>query len=173
MISALLLLQEANIVQGEHVMNRRQKGTFTRQTALLLALLGSVVAFAIPKLNDFSDRGKVTEAYHLASESKLRLNEFYMLSGRFPSTETEIRSVTNSVFNQPDYVRAIVVENESGHYDVVVKVYLESDAIDREHDSESFIFMAGTRPVTQGFGIEWQCGASNVENHLLPRDCSS
>ncbi len=154
-------------------MNRRQKGSFSRQTALLLVLLGSVLAFAVPKLNDFSDRGKVTEAFHLASESKLRLTEFYMLSGRFPSTESEIRSVTDSVFNQPDYVSAIVVENESEPYDVVVRVYLAVDAIESEDGSESFIYMAGMRPVTQGFGIEWQCGASNVENHLLPRDCSS
>jgi len=153
-------------------MKRRQKGNFTRQTALLLVLLGSVLAFAVPKLNDFNDRGKVTEAYQLASESKLRLNEFFMLSGRLPSTETEIRSVTKSIFNQPDYVRAIVVENQYEHYDVVVKVYLKPDVIRSVDGSEAFVFMAGTRPVTQGFGIEWQCGASNLEDHLLPRDCS-
>ena len=154
-------------------MNRRQNGTFTRQTALLIVLLGSVIAFAVPKLNDFSDRSKVTEAYHLASESKFKLSEFYMLSARLPSSETEIRSVTTTSFSTPDFISGIVVENEDEQYDVVVKVYLKPDMIGGGEDSDPFIYMAGTRPETRGFGLEWSCGANGVEDHLLPRDCSS
>ena len=93
-------------------MNRRQLGYFSRRTALLLVLFGAVLAFAVPRLNDFSDKAKVTEAWHLASESKLRLSEFYKLSARFPTTEIEMNTVTTSMFRQPDFVSAVVVEQD-------------------------------------------------------------
>lgn len=154
-------------------MKRRQQGYFTRRTVLLLVLFGLFLAHFVPKFDDFSDRNKLTEAYHLASESKLRLSEFYKTSARFPSTETEVRSVTTTMFRQPDFVSAIVVENEAEEYDVIVKVYLKADVIDSDDGSDPFIYMAGTKPVAPGLALEWHCGASGVESHLLPRACSS
>lgn len=152
-------------------MKRHQLGYFSRQTALLLALFALVLAFAVPKLNDFSDKNKVTEAYHLASESKLRLSEFYKLSARFPTTEIEMNSVTTSVFNQPDFVSSIVVDNQDQEFDVVVKVYLKADVIDNDDDETQYIYMAGTR--SAGLGLEWSCGASGFDADLLPRGCTS
>ena len=151
-------------------MNRRQQGFFSRQTALLMLLLGVVLVFAIPRLNDFSDKTRVTEAWHLASESKLRLNEFYKLSARFPMTEAEMQSVTSSVFRQPDFVSAVVVEHESADYDVVVKVFLKQDLVATDSGDEAFIYMAGTR--SGSLGLDWDCGASGVDTDLLPRACS-
>lgn len=154
-------------------MNRHQLGNFSRQTALLLALLSLVLAFAVPKLNDFSDRNKLTEAYHLASESKLRVSEFYNLSARFPTTEAELKSVTTSVFNQPDFVSAVVVEHEDQEYDVVVKVYLQEDVIDNDTGGDQFLFIAATRSNGPGMRLEWSCGISGVDSGLLPRGCTS
>lgn len=154
-------------------MNRRQLGYFSRQTALLLALLGLVLAFAVPKLNDFSDRNKLTEAYHLASESKLRVSEFYKLSARFPTTETELKSVTTSVFNQPEFVSAVIVEHKDQEYDVVVKVYLKEDVIDNDTGDDQFLYIAATRSDGPGMRLEWSCGISGVDSDLLPRGCTS
>ena len=153
-------------------MERYEHGYVSRQTLLLLVLLGSVLAFAIPQLNDFSDRSKLTEAYHLAAESKIRLSEFYLLSARFPSSETEMKSVTKSAFNTPDYVRAVVVDRAEGEFDVVVKVYLDGDAIRGEGTAEPYLFMAATRHDSMGPGLEWHCGASGIEADLLPRACA-
>jgi hypothetical protein len=153
-------------------MNRFQHGYFSRQTALLLVLFGLVLAFAVPQLNDFSDRSKLTEAYQLASESKLRLSEFYLLSARFPSTETEMNSVTKSMFNRPEFVRAVVLDSEADEYDVVVKVYLDHDIIGSEESAEPYLFMAANRADTVGLGLDWHCGASGIDADLLPRACS-
>lgn len=152
-------------------MKRHQLGYFSRQTALLLGLFALVLAFAVPKLNDFSDKNKVTEAYHLASESKLRLSEFYKLSARFPTTEIEMNSVTTSVFNQPEFVSAIVVDNRDEEFDIVVKVFLKEDVISNKGDETQFIYMAGSK--SAGLGLEWSCGASGVDANLLPRGCTS
>jgi type II secretory pathway pseudopilin PulG len=160
-------------VQGEHAMYRYQFGYFSRQTSLLLALFGLVLAFAIPKLNDFSDRNKVTEAYHLASESKLRLDEFYKLSARFPSSETEVKSVTTSMFRQPDFVSAIEVDHVDDEFDIVVRVFLKEDVFNNETGDIQYIYMAGNKSARPGLGLDWSCGASGLEDHLLPNDCSS
>lgn len=151
-------------------MNRKQLGYFSRQTALLLALFSLVLAFAVPKLNDFSDKGKVTEAYHLASESKLRLTEFYKLSARFPQSEVELNSVTSSVFNQPDFVSAVVVDHKDQEYDVVVRVFLKEDVVANKTGEPQYVYMAGSK--SAGLGLDWSCGASGVDADLLPRGCS-
>lgn len=154
------------------IMKQFQRGYFSRQTALLLVLLGLVMVFAVPQLNDFSDRSKLTEAYQLASESKLRLSEFYLLSARFPSTETEKKSVTTSIFNTPDFVRAVVVDSDAVEFDVVVKVYFERDVIDSDAMIEPYLYLAATRSSSVGLGLEWHCGADGIDAELLPRDCA-
>ena len=82
-----------------------------------------------------------------------------------------MNSVTTSVFNQPDFVGAIVVDNQDQEFDVVVKVYLKEDVIDNDGDEAQFIYMAGTK--SAGLGLEWSCGASGFDTDLLPRGCSS
>ena len=144
-------------------MNHDQHGFVSRQTALLLVLLGLVLTFAVPQLQDFSDRSKLTEAYQLASESKLRLSEFYLLSARF---------VTKSVFNTPEFVRAVVLDSEVEEYDVIVKVYLDRDVVDGEESVEPFLYMAAKRHASVGLGLEWHCGANGIDADLLPRACT-
>ena len=154
-------------------MKHRQSGFFSRQTALLLALFGLVLAFAVPQIQEFSDRNKVTEAYHLASESKLRLDEFYKLSARFPSTEVEMKSVTKSMFRHPEFVSAIVVDHADEEFDIVVKVLLKEDVFDNDSGDLQFIYMAGTKSSAPGLGLNWSCGASGLDDDLLPRTCNS
>ena len=154
-------------------MNDRQTGYLSRQTLLLLALLGLVLAFAVPQLKEFSDRSKVSEALHLASESKVRLAEFYLMSDRFPSTETELKNVTTSVFRQPGFVSAVVVDSLDEDFDIVVKVFLKEDVIDNDGDEAQYVYMAASKSITPGHGLEWSCGASGVDADLLPHDCTS
>ena len=153
-------------------MNHDQHGFVSRQTALLLVLLGLVLTFAVPQLQDFSDRSKLTEAYQLASESKLRLSEFYLLSARFPATHAEVKSVTKSVFNTPEFVRAVVLDSEVEEYDVIVKVYRDRDVVDGEESVEPFLYMAAKRHASVGLGLEWHCGANGIDADLLPRACT-
>lgn len=154
-------------------MKHRQFGTFSRQIALLLALFGLVLFFAVPKLNEFSDRNKVTEAFHLASESKLRLDEFYKMSARFPSTEIEIKKVTTSVLRHPEFVSAIVVDHVDEEFDIVVKVLLKEDVFANDSGDLQFIYIAGTKSSAPGLGLDWSCGANGLNDALLPRTCSS
>lgn len=154
-------------------MNKHQNGMIERRAILLIALLAALTVFAFPQVSDFSERSKVNEAYHFAKESKLRLSEFYVLSARFPSTESEVRSVTTANLGQPEFLAGVEVDNEDQEYDVVVKFYLNEDAVKSDSDSESFIFLAANKTKGGVAGLKWSCGARGFDEDLLPAECLS
>ena len=154
-------------------MNRYQEGYFSRQTTLLLALLGLVLAFAVPKFGGLTVKNKLVEAHQVASASKLRLVEFYMLSGRFPSTEIELKSVSGTQYRQPHFVDSVEVISEDQDNDVVVRVYLKASVIGNESGDLAYIYLAGNRAEDPSLGLEWRCGSSGVDADLLPSSCSS
>ena len=154
-------------------MNRYQEGYFSRQTTLLLALLGLVLAFAVPKFGDLTVKNKLVEAHQVASASKLRLVEFYMLSGRFPSTEIELKSVSGTKYRQPQFVDSVEVISEDQDNDLVVRVYLKAGVIGNESSDRAYIYLAGNRAEDPSLGLEWHCGSSGVDTDLLPSNCSS
>ena len=154
-------------------MKQRQTGTIERRAVLLLVLLGVLSVFAISHMSSFSNQSNMTAAYRFASESKLRLSEFYMLSSRFPSTEYEIRSVTTASVQAPHFVSRVVLEEQQEDYDVIVKVYLKEDVVASTSGEEPYIFMAANRSRHAPAGLEWSCGASGVDAELLPGECSS
>lgn len=154
-------------------MKNRQNGMIERRAILLIVLLGALAVFAFPQVNDFSERSTVNEAYHFAKESKLRLSEFYVLSARFPSTESEVRSVTTANLGNPDFLAAVEVDNEDKDYDVVVKFYLNDDAVKSDSEEQSFIFLAANKSDGGVAGLKWSCGARGFDEELLPAECLS
>jgi hypothetical protein len=172
MVFVCLVVKETQNDHGGARMYRFQKGYFSRQTGLLLTLLALGLAFAVPKINEVTTKSKMAEAYHLANESKLRLAEFYMLSGRLPSTELEKNSILSSIFTQPEFVDSIAVESKDQDYDVAVRVYLKADVVDNDSGEPQFIYLAANRPESASQGLEWRCGASGVDAELLPNACT-
>ena len=153
-------------------MNRFQYGYFSRQTGLLLTLLCLVLAFATPKFSEITTKSRMTEAYLLASESKLRLHEFYLYSDRFPETEIEVQSVLSSQYRRPDFVESVVVDSTDQDNDVVVRVYLKADVVENDSGEPQFLYLAANRSERSGQGLEWHCGASGVAVDLLPSPCN-
>ena len=78
--------------------------------ALAVIVLASAILFQ--RYQSFIAETKVNEAIHLASESKIRVSEFYMLSGKFPNSEPEVSSVTSNIYNMPEFVQEISIEPE-------------------------------------------------------------
>ena len=154
-------------------MKNRQNGMIERRAILLLVLFGALAVFAYPQVSDFSERSTVNEAYHFANQSKLRLSEFYVLSARFPSTEGEVRSVTTANLGHPEFLAGVEVDNDNQDYDVVVKFYLNEDAVKSPADSESFIYLAANKSTGGIAGLKWSCGARGVDEDLLPAECLS
>lgn len=138
--------------------------------AIAVIVLASFVL--VQRYQSFVAETKVGEAIHLATKSKLRVSEFYLLSGKFPVTDEEVHSVTGSVYTLPDYVREISIEQKFNDNDVAIKIHFKSDALEDNSVGEQFIYLAANRHASAGLGLEWTCGAVGVDTELLPRNCS-
>ena len=77
-------------------MNARQKG-FSTALMSLAVLAGALGAFTVVEFNAFVAKARVAEAFHVADAARLRVNEFYLLSDRFPSSEQEVEALTSAI----------------------------------------------------------------------------
>lgn len=153
-------------------MTRYQSGFINRQTGLLLMLFGLVLAFALPKFGELSDRKKVSEAYRLANDSQIRVSEFYNLSARFPQTEVELRSITGDPSAKPHFIDAVEIESADEAHDIVVRVYLNSEEVESEDGRQPVLYMMGKRNVGMGRSLQWRCGAEGLDAGVLPPTCA-
>ena len=153
-------------------MTRFQRGYFNRRTGLLLTLFGLVVVFAFPKFGEWSDRKMVSEAFRLASDSQIRVSEFYSLSARFPQNETELRSVIGDPSDKPAFVSAVEVDSQGEDHDVVVRVYLDDTEVDSADGTRPVLYLTGNRSGATGQGLQWRCSASGLDVSVLPVTCS-
>lgn len=152
-------------------MKHYQSGFGNVRVILLVVLAALTSIYALTRYNEFVEQTRVNGAFHLVNESKLKLNEFYVLSARLPASDAEKQSVMRNIPTAPDYISAVVVEHDAEDYDVMVKVYFDENTVGGASSSEQFIYIAGTRP-GQGVPLDWTCGAQGVNSELLPRNCN-
>ena len=152
-------------------MKHRQRGAISLRTALLVVLAGLTGLFAVNKYHDLIEQTRVNEAFHLATESKIRLTEFYLLSDRFPTTAPETESVTTDIFSVPEFVRDIVVEQGGSDYEIMVKIILKENVVENESGGEQFVYVAANRSNGSRADLQWNCGANGVDSGLIPSDC--
>ncbi len=152
-------------------MNNHQHGFGGLQVIMVVAVIAAVSVIAVPKYNSFITKSKITEAFTIASESKRKLSEFYMVNSRFPQTAGEAEAMKTVTLSPPEYVRGMAVEPGYQSHDVAVMVYLKDGVVDNETGAEQFIYITGDKSTNSGFEIEWNCGASGIGAELLPENC--
>lgn len=153
-------------------MKHRETGISKPIQLAALAVIVLASAVLLQRYQSFVAETKVTEAVHLASESKLRVSEFYMLSGKFPNSEPEVSSVTSNIYDLPEFVREISIEPEFNDSDVAIKIYFTNDALNNDSGGDQFIYLSANRLGTSGQGLEWTCGSVGIDADLLPGNCS-
>lgn len=154
-------------------MNKRQLGFGGLQMVLSIAVIGVVAMVAVPQYQGFISKAKMTEAFNLASESRKKVSQFYMVSGRFPRSDSEVASMASGTLSPPEHVREMVVEREGQGGDLLIKVYLNEDVVENLTGEDQFIFLAGHETKGGAHAMEWSCGASGIQEDLLPEECRS
>lgn len=153
-------------------MNTHQRGFGGLQVILVGAILSAASLVAVPQYEAHVSKAKLTEAFRLASDSKRKVSEFYVINGRFPNSKAEAAAMRTTTISPPQHVRDMMVDHKDPGHDVVIKVFLKDGVVENLDGAEQYVYFVGKRGDTAKFALQWTCGASGVDADLLPEDCA-
>ncbi len=141
-------------------MKKLQQGFTLIELMIVIAILGILMAIAIPAYQDYAVRAKASEGINLAGASKLAVAETYSSTGRLPPNNTSAglpagTSITGT------YVSSVT--NVSG---LITIVYGPKEL---KLSTKSIALSA----ITSTGSVKWKCkgGASPVDSRYLPSEC--
>jgi type IV pilus assembly protein PilA len=143
-------------------MNKLQKGFTLIELMIVIAILGILMAIAIPAYQDYAVRAKVSEGINLAGAAKLAVAETYSSRGTMPTNNTSAGLPVSTTINGP-YVSSVNV-GTSGLISITY-TGLEPKI------SASILNLS---PYTAAGSVKWTCkgsSATNPEPRYLPAAC--
>ena len=142
-------------------MKKFQQGFTLIELMIVIAILGILMAIAIPAYQDYTVRAKVSEGMNLAGAAKLAVAETKSSTGTFPSTPAEA-GISGTISGND--VGSVTVTTSG---EIVVTYSSDAGAID---GSELHI-----QPSYTGGSVAWDCtratAGTTVEDKYLPSAC--
>jgi type IV pilus assembly protein PilA len=124
---------------------------------IVIAILGILLAIAIPAYNDYTIRSKIAEGMIVASGAKSAVSETRTSTSSWPSTNLEagINGAVNST-----YVSDLQV-GPAGTIQITLR------NIDAQVDGSTLVLT----PNYTGNTVQWDCDDGTVDDRFLPARC--
>ena len=145
-------------------MKKIQQGFTLIELMIVIAILGILMAIAIPAYQDYAVRAKVSEGINLAGAAKLAVAETYSSRGALPTNNTSAGLPISTTISGP-YVTSVNV----GTGGTVAITY---SALEGKINNSTLILS----PSTRAGSVTWDCHgttATNPEARYLPANCRS
>ena len=140
-------------------MGRLERGFTLIELMIVVAIVGTVAALAIPAYQDYTIRAQVAEGLSLAAGAQVAVEEFYSENGAWPNDNAAagLASQNDIIGKYTD--RVTVNEN-------VIEIRYGLDAhLDIDGD---IVTLAA---VDNDGSISWTCTSLDIANNRLPKAC--
>ena len=144
---------------------RKQSGFTLIELMIVIAILGILMAIAIPAYSDYTIRAKVSEGINLAAGAKMGVSEYRLSEGQQPATQSNagLADVIDS-----NFVEKLIV------LDGIIRItYRNIDAV----VDGSILVLTPTMNSGKS-ALNWTCGGAvgdsfgqNISNRYVPSSC--
>ena len=131
---------------------KKMQGFTLIELMIVIAILGILMAIAIPAYQDYLARAKASEAMYAAAPVKMGISEFRLSNNRYPSN---IDSVYTTTKNQSKYVASVALSGTAGAFQVTAR--------NTGCDSEPTYTFTPSAPATGSVpAVDWTCTSGNL-----------
>ncbi len=136
---------------------KKMQGFTLIELMIVIAILGILLAIAIPAYNDYTIRARVSEGLNVAAATKTAVSETRLSRNGFPSTNPDagVSTTINST-----YVTSITV-GPNGTIDILYR------NIDTQVNGSSIVMT----PTFTGNTVRWDCTGGNADDRFRPANC--
>jgi len=147
----------------EATMLKLQRAFTLIELMIVIAILGILLAIAIPAYSDFTIRARVADGMNLATSAKYAVSEYFSATSSLPSSNSDVGLTTSTEISSTN-VRSVEVTALG----VVVITYRNVTEIDG-----STLRLEPEAPAGAG-SVQWTCGVSGAGTVLArykPASC--
>ena len=139
---------------------QNQQGFTLIELMIVVAIIGILIAIAIPAYQDYTARAQMSEAMSLASGSKVAVAEDYMNEGNWPADNTDA-GIAIAAEITGKYVDNVNITNG-----VILATMKAADVAPGIENGQLEL-----SPTLHDGSVEWVCSSPNLQAKYLPSAC--
>ncbi len=139
---------------------KKMQGFTLIELMIVIAILGILLAIAIPAYNDYTIRARVSEGLNVAAATKTAVSETRLSNNAFPATNTAAGVPGTPASIASTYVSSVSV----GPAGTITVTYRN---IDPQVNGSTLVLT----PTFVTNTVRWECNGGNINDRFIPARC--